>query len=490
MRREADIDPKRRLAQAALYLGVVLEAIVLAQWVAYPYWPEDLILLRDAEAGLLAALAPLSPFVLVLLLYGRPMILLGRRAVWWSNRLRAIFSYPVEALAPTLRRIRSVNFPETVQAIMLLSHSRWLLAIAIVTSGLVGCLPYRPDLNPFGVLVGVDSPLYEQWFGEMQRRPVDQAITYAFGVAAFGSRPLFLVPVYLLGQFVGVDSRQIVLGLPIFLGPLLSLTTFLFVRSGGERERTAALAAVLTGFSFDITVGMWGTYYANWLALAEAYLFLSILLSFDRQISFPKYASLTVLSLVILLTHPWTWVLVLTASMIFSLTADREARKTSQTIHMALIIAIGLGADFLKNRMFGVGTVAEDLATKTPVAGLQKLAMFWPNVIDALLYTHGGLMSNIVFLALATAGVLALRWRKPFQRLLMIWVAVAGTVIAFFDSYHISRIIYDMPLPTLSALGLILLASAERDGLRWRGLIVMLAILLTASYALRAIFQL
>ncbi len=485
-----DIDPKSKFVEAALLIVIGLEAIVLAQWVTYPYWPENLVLLRDAEAGLFAALAPFSPLVLVLMLYGRPLMLLGRRTIWWSSRLRAILSFPIEALSPTFKKLRSTNFPESARAIKLLSYPRWLLAIATATSGLVGYLPYRPDLNPLGTLVGVDSPLYEQWLGEMRRRPLDESIAYAFGAAASGSRPLFLVPVYLLGQLVGVDSRQIVLGLPIFLGPLLSLTTFLFVRSGREGERIAVLAALLTGFSFDITVGMWGTYYANLLALAEAYLFLSILLSFHREITFPKYASLTVLSLIILLTHPWTWVLVLTASTLFSLTFDPETRKTSQTTYMALIIAIGLSADFLKNWMFGVGTVAEDIATKAPVAGLQELTMFWPNVIEALLYTHGGLMSNVVFLALAAAGVLALRWDKPFQRLLMIWVSVAGLAIAFFDSYHISRIIYDMPLPTISALGLILLASAERGRFRWPGLLMLLGVLFSASYAVRAMLQL
>jgi len=476
---------------AVLVSLIVREALVLASLALFPYGPESLALLAENDEAFYYALAPFSPILLIGLLSAGlvmgPVGLLIRQ----SRNLRPSLDSVFAPIAHFIRTLRSVEMGKAAERLRILHHPRLMLAIAAVAGAALAYVPYRLDLNPSGSLVGVDSQLYADWLGEMVSRPVDEAVRYAFAEGALGSRPLLLVPVYAISILGGISPKLAVQALPAALAPLLALSTFMFVRQGLRSENAAGLAGVLAAFSFNLTVGMWGSYYANWLALAEAYLFLTVLLSFFDSQSFPKFATLTLLSLAVLLTHPWTWLMILTVCLVFSITIWREGKGPSYTLQIVLLILVGLGADVLKNWVFGPPTVAADLATKGPVAGFHELVMIWPNVIDSLLFTHGGLLANSVFLGLAFLSVLALRFADRFQRLLLIWTTTSAVPFVFLDSYHQARIVYDLPIPLLAAMGLVLLASLmAKRRLRWPGLVVLLLIIFSASYSVRAMLNL
>src|SRR5206468_12258439 len=67
--------------------------------------------------------------------------------------------------------------------------------------------------------------------------------------------------------------------------------------------------------------------------------------------------------------------------------------------------------------VFATRTVAADLVTKVPTVG--QVASFWTNLVNALLYTHGGLLGNWLILGLGLSSVFALRFRERFERLLI-----------------------------------------------------------------------
>jgi len=478
------------LAGILVFLTVI-EASVLAHRVLFPYWPESLAPLASLEEGFYYAIAPISPILLIGVLFGRLLMVSVGLLIRKSRTLGPPLASLSRPMAQFISALRSIEIDKTAERLRILQHPRILLTIAAIVGAVFAYTPYRPDLNPSGNLVGVDSQLYVDWLGEMMSRPVDEAVHYAFAEAALGSRPLLLIPVYAISMLGGISPKLAIQSLPAALTPLLTLSTFMFVRRGVRSENAAGLAGVLAAFSFNLAVGMWGSYYANWLALAEAYLFLTILLSFSDSQSFPKFAVLTWLSLTILLTHPWTWVMILTVCVVFSITIWREGKGPSYTLHIVLLILVGLGADVLKNWILGPPTVATDLSTKGPVAGLHELIMIWPNVIDSLLFTHSGLLANSALLSLAILSLLALRFADQFQRLLVIWTTSAAVPFVFLDSYHQARIVYDLPIPILAAMGLVLLASlTARSRLRWPGLMVLLFILFSTNYAVRAMLQL
>src|SRR5881397_2780634 len=201
----------------------------------------------------------------------------------------------------------------------------------------------------------------------MLQRPFLQALQYSFVEGLDGSRPLLLIPLYLAAS-TGISPNLIIEYLPMVLAPLLSLSTYIFVRFGQGSVSLAGLTALFTSTSFYITVGLWGGYYANMLGMIEAYLFLTFLLLFSKSPSITRYGAMFALSIMLFLTHPWTWVLIITASLFFAISLWKE---TSHSIHlnsMIVIISSGIVLDILKGSIFATRTVAADVAITVSLA--------------------------------------------------------------------------------------------------------------------------
>jgi hypothetical protein len=360
-----------------------------------------------------------------------------------------------------------------------------MLAISLVVSSLLAFVPYRLDLNPLGTLAGIDSPAYVGWINQMLQRPLLQALQYSFVEGLDGSRPLLLIPLYLVAS-AGISPNLIIEYLPMILAPLLSLSSYLFVRFGHGSARLAGLTALFTSTSFYITAGMWGGYYANMLGMIEAYLFLTYLLLFSKSPSTTRYGAMLALSIALFLTHPWTWVLIATASLVFAISVWKETGSSLHLKAMTGIIASGIVLDVLKSSVFATRTVVADLATKAPTVG--QVASFWTNLVDALLYTHGGILGNWLIIGLGLLSVFALRFRDRFERLLILWVGVASVPFLLLDSYDQARIVYDLPIPVLSSIAvLFFLPQIGTRNVRWPGLLILLLLVVGASYALQSI---
>ena len=222
------------------------------------------------------------------------------------------------------------------------------------------------------------------------------------------------------------------------------------------------------------------------LGMIEAYLFLTLLLLFSKSPSTPRYGAMFALSVALFLTHPWTWVLITAASLVFALSAWRE---TGHIIHLKAITGIittGIVLDVLKSSLFATRTIAADLATKVPTVG--QVASFWTNLVDALLYTHRGILGNWLILGLGLISVFALRFRDRFDRLLILWIGVSSLPFLLLDSYNQTRILYDLPLPVLASVALLFyLPQLGTRIIRWPGLVIVLLLILSANYALQSI---
>ena len=192
------------------------------------------------------------------------------------------------------------------------------------------------------------------------------------------------------------------------------------------------------------------------------------------------------LSIALFLTHPWTWVLIATASLVFAISIWKE---TGGSIHLKAIIGIitgGIVLDVLKSGVFATRTVAADVATKVPTIG--QVASFWTNLVEALLYTHGGLLANWLILGLGLLSAFAFRFRDRFERLLIIWVGAASVPFLVLDSYHQARVVYDLPIPVLGSIAvLFFLPLIGTRNIRWPGLLIIILLVLSANYALQSI---
>jgi hypothetical protein len=352
---------------------------------------------------------------------------------------------------------------------------------------LLVAVPYRLELNPTTQPVGVDAHWYIEWLGQMVHETPAGAVLYAMGYASWGSRPLLLIPMYLMVSSGLVTINGSVVVLPFILSPLLALSAFVFVREGTEDEKLASIAALFSNLSFTLAIGMWAGFYANWLAISEVYLFLAVLLRCSKLVTFQNSVLLTLGSLAILLTHPWTWLLALTVSVVFALSLLKTSRNVRLLRATLLVLAISVAVDVAKMQLFGASTATQDASLNLANASISDVLSFWQNVIDSLFYQYSGLLANTVIFGLSLVATLCLKMKNNFHRLLAVWLGVASIPFAVLPAVLQTRIIYDLPIPILTAIGAYLTITRSRTGLWQANLVFLLIILALASYTVRAL---
>jgi len=475
----------------AILTGVILlvlsfQVLVLLILAFFPYIPDPGLFNLNTDIYFL--LSPLSTIFLLELLYAWLLRIAAKEATRYSSTARSIGHFLSEPFQKILASVRTRSLSESAETFKILSRPRLLLIISLTTSVLLAFVPYRPDLNPAGNLVGVDSPAYVTWTSQMLTLPIPQALQYSFVEGPDGSRPLLLVLLYIVAS-LGVSPSQIIEYLPMILAPLLTLSAYAFVRFGQGNASFAALTALFTPFTFYLPVGLWGGYYANMAALVPAYLFLTFLLLFSKSPSATKYVAMFALSAALFLTHPWTWVLITTTGLVFALSIWRETHLSIHLKSIAGILTTGVALEIVKSTIFATRSIATDLATKLPVTA--DASSFWINLVDGLLYTYSGLLASWIVLGIGLFACFALRFKDRFERLILLWVATASIPFIILDSYNQTRIIYDLPIPVLlTATMLFFLPVIGNREVRWPGIVILLMLVTCANYALQGILLL
>ena len=77
-------------------------------------------------------------------------------------------------LAPVSRSIQSIKFdrPDTdTISFQIVDHPSILLVTGMLSALFLAVVPYRPDLNAAGILVGIDAHYYVEWIAPMLDKP-------------------------------------------------------------------------------------------------------------------------------------------------------------------------------------------------------------------------------------------------------------------------------------------------------------------------------
>ncbi len=478
-----------------IFLFVLLVAIVFEAGSAL-----ELILAPSAQTvtpgffvGLFMAvfgwLIPLSPFLLLALLY-IPLI----RAVVFRASLR---SKSIKHLTEQLSSLKKIFRKDLVtspsqEKLGLLEHHRIILIVSMIIATLLAYFPYRSDVNPQQIPVGVDALHYIREINQMLNKPFPVAANYALNLAWSGSRPLFLLAVYFVAQLGHISVDVVIKLLPAFLAPLLVISSYYLVSVATTSKEDASITALLTSFSPVLTVGIWAGYYPNWLAIIETFALLGVLLSHLRTPSTPKLVAIIGLSLVLVLTHLWTWLFVIAVTTIFLSSLRREIPsrvllKVGGSILLTYPIAELLKTGFLVGqRVVETGELVAGQVTN-PFA---NVIAFFPNLVYGLVFTYDGLLANSVLLALATISVITLRYGDRFERLMLCWVALTALSFLFFGDLLQSRLVYNLPLVIIASSGLLRITLNAPFKEIDKFLIILLVILYNANYALLAMTRL
>jgi hypothetical protein len=78
-----------------------------------------------------------------------------------------------------------------------------------------------------------------------------------------------------------------------------------------------------------------------------------------------------------------------------------------------------------------------------------------------------------------------LRFPDRFERLLILWVAIGSLPFPLLTSGLQARILYDLPIPVLTSIGLLVAIRPVGSKTAHSNLALLLVLLLSANYALR-----
>ena len=191
------------------------------------------------------------------------------------------------------------------------------------------------------------------------------------------------------------------------------------------------------------------------------------------------------MSLAMLLTHPWTGVVVLAVASVFVLSVWRDSRKIVLLKALVVLLSVSMVV-YVTKSIFVEGLATAQYTSETiSGSGVSQLFSFWPNIIYSLFVFFNGLFANAILLGLSIVAVIRLRFQDRFERLLALWVAIGSIPFPLLESGLQVRILYDLPFPVLASMGLLFLIRPVGNGTLHSNLALLLVLLLSANYALR-----
>lgn len=294
---------------------------------------------------------------------------------------------------------------------------------------------------------------------------VGVAPSQAFNTSAWhGVYVLFL---YLIHLATGLSVEWIVKYVPFVLAFCTASAALFVALRGGWNFQLAVLTALSTLLWIPTTIGIYVDVQANWVALLFWMIFLAIYFASSQ----PKpitYGLLAVLSLLILLVHPWTWGVFATTLLITTLISrgsgwsKHSLRTLIATFGLALPIGVFAYSFSPSLRLDLTSTVQLYISGPINPAGLLMFGAALTNM-----FANEGPILSPALLLLSLVGAYALSKRRGIAtNYLLAWVATwfVGSVLVAPSGLNATnpalsetglwRMLYISPLPFLLALGM------------------------------------
>jgi hypothetical protein len=332
-------------------------------------------------------------------------------------------------------------------------NNRLYLVIAAISisAGLVTQYPYLATVNPSGVNVSVDAPLYQEMLESLNDNDDLPSVVYkAFVVVNEGDRPLPLLAMYGLSNLLNVSFLDAIRIFPAFLGAGLVWACFYFVSAGSKRTSLLVLAGILTLTSFHLVVGIYAGFFANWMALVANYFAYGALIRLLRSFSYRTLGILAVATFISLFSHPYTWaffvVIALIVTVIFAIKRRKVKLSNVPLFIIAAVLVSSIIVDVYRNSSVtsrgGISSTIDIVASGT---GGEEYLSRWYNLDYTFRYLVGGFFMNIVILSLTLVWSLRAELSEPFNLVLMLSFTIAIVPLLISDYSIQARTLFNMP---------------------------------------------
>jgi hypothetical protein len=439
-----------KLAKVSVYVLAILTAIgglPLAYWIVY-MWNQQVsqdhsfIRLSELDACLFHVYAPIYPLLLLVMLYA-----------WLLPIIAKVLKGRVRLKVKCNMVINTNDGYDSPNNILI---GRLGLTFALFLSIALPLISYLPSINPTFKPVSVDIRGYAMSLDGMLTRDLLNALEYVF-YSWFWCRMLYLLMLYgLVG--LGIPREAVLNFEALLTAPLLTLAVYFSAKRLSGEDSYAVLASLAAVLGFNMTVNMFGGFFANWIALTLFYACIGLTPSLTKG----DVKSLTICiiaSTAIFYTHTWTWsILMATLTAYLALSTLESLRSGRLTVnkHLLTLLIVNAAVDLLKNSLTpGRSGLTASVTTLNRYSGFENLLNLAWN-LNRLTRTYlGGLLFNPLHMSLALIGILSMFKRKgEYSKLILIWVAVASTPFLFANVALQSRLLLVMPFPILIAEGL------------------------------------
>jgi hypothetical protein len=251
----------------------------------------------------------------------------------------------------------------------------------------------------------------------------------------------------------GLSVSDVVKYFPALLNPLYVYSVYYMVQRGSNDNKLASLSAMITAIGPSTAVLSFASNLANILGLSLAFVSLGCLFSYskseDRTILWMAIISFSLIGL----THPWTlyqYLVALGLVVIFyyySFKFSGSGRGRGLESFLVVVILLESFRILLTSTYLGAPTSPQ-------LPSLSHLMTFPKDSFNAVVWVYGGLISNPILLGLSVIGCLSLKTDGFFPRYLRSLVAVTSIAYLFMDVYAMNRLVLNLPLGILAAMGL------------------------------------
>ncbi|WP_148680970.1 hypothetical protein [Candidatus Nitrososphaera gargensis] len=362
------------------------------------------------------------------------------------------------------------------------------LSIFVFISMMMVIIPHLPAINNDNQHIGVDTPVYNLWLNELSgAKDVQEYFGKAFVEINGGDRPLSLILMLAFQELIPAgnenNSDLRLEYLPLLLGPLLVLTTYLLTRELTMNDKTSLLAAFLTSVSYHVLIGVYAGFYSNWISLICGYLAFFFLLRFLRQSGAVNLSLYGILMILTLFSHVYTWSILAIVMGVFLAICITRWNIHIETVHnqnqgskssiikknaMAILIvllctvAIDIGRVALTGSS---GGIERDLELGSKLAGIEQFALRWNNLTYGTTVYVGGLFANFLILGLGIYWLFTSKLKERENIALVIFLSIGILPFLFGDWVIQTRVFYNIPFQIPASIALLTIIKQTDSGL-------------------------
>ena len=446
-----------KLARYILVSLITLITLPLLYWMTYMWSPQLTSNYRlgpfrwvsEFDAMLLNTYAPIYPLLLLVALYAwlGPVF---SRAIGRRIRLTIKYSGALNT---------SVDYGQSNNTLI----KRLSLAFAILLSITLPLIPYLPAVNPGFEPASVDIRFYRSWLESMLMTDPWNAVKYAFYGSENGSwngnRPLYLLLLYCLTK-LGLPKQAVLNLEALYIAPSFALAVYFACKKLFRNSPYASLSSLAGVLGFNMTVNVFGGFFASWTAMTLFYLCIALIPSLEEG-DVKGTVSCVLLSTAMLYTHPWTWSLFMAALTVYLATVTLRSKPLKDSLktnkHILILLTANVLVDLLKSLLtpsYGGLEGSTSYALNTGF-GLDHLTNTLRDLHRMTTTFLGGLLYNPLHVILALIGTLSLTKRRDkHSTLILTWIIVISAVFLIGKLGVKARLLLASPFPILIVEGL------------------------------------